>query len=297
MKHLGPLLVASAALLWGTDAIFRYPIADSVDATFIVFAEHLLGVALLVPWVATRARMRREVFALNGREWAAAAFCGVFGSALATTLFTACFRYVNPSIAVLLQKLQPVIVVAIAFVALGERPKRKFYFWAAVSLAAGVVLSFPDGKLGLESREELDRAKGIFLAFAAAMLWAVSTVSSKVLLKRASPDVATLWRYVFGLVALCFMLCLPHEPVHWSVVSSWPVARAVLYVSFISGIFPMLFYYGGLSRTPASVTTFIELLYPISAVVLNTLVLGTPLTALQIVAGSVLMFAVTMIAL
>ena len=41
------------------------------------------------------------------RRWLAVAFCGAGGSALATILFTASFHYVNPSVTILLQKLQP----------------------------------------------------------------------------------------------------------------------------------------------------------------------------------------------
>jgi drug/metabolite transporter (DMT)-like permease len=39
----------------------------------------------------------------------------------------------------------------------------------------------------------------------------------------------------------------------------------------------------------------VELLYPVSAVVINTLFLHTPLTNMQLGAGAVLLFAVTMI--
>jgi drug/metabolite transporter (DMT)-like permease len=57
----------------------------------------------------------------------------------------------------------------------------------------------------------------------------------------------------------------------------------------------MLIYYRGLSRTPASVSTFIELVYPIGAVILNTAFLHTPLVPIQIIAGLILTFAVAMI--
>ena len=293
--HTGPALVTVAALLWGTDSVFRYQISDRLDPTFIVFIEHLLAVAAFLPWVLWT--NRKKALRLSRKEWAAAVFVGVFGSALATTMFTVSFLYVNPSVAVLLQKLQPVLVVFIAFAVLGERPKKKFYFWAALSLAAGVVLSFPDGKFNLIAQGRGNHAKGVLLAFSAAMVWGAATIGGKILLVRTAPGIAIFWRYFFGFTALSIMLLAPHDPLHANAMSSWPIARAVLYVSILSGIVPMVVYYTGLKRTSASITTFIELLYPISAVILNTLILHMPLLPMQVGAGVVLVFAVTMISL
>lgn len=290
---LGAWFVGAAALLWGTDSVFRYPIADSIDPTFIVFAEHLIGTFALLIWVV--ARFGRGVLRLSRREWAAAIFVGALGSAVATTIFTLSFRYVNPSIAVLLQKLQPVLVVLLAYGWLGERPRKAFYAWGGVALLAGVALSFPDFKFDFEVKH----TKGVLFAFGAAVLWAASTVGGKILLERIPVTVATFWRYFFGLLTLSLMLLSPthHEPLAVGVLKSWPVAQAMLYISFISGIIPMALYYGGLSRTTAGLTTFVELTYPISAVVLNAVFLAMPLSKPQLAAGFVLIFAVTRIGL
>jgi drug/metabolite transporter (DMT)-like permease len=59
----------------------------------------------------------------------------------------------------------------------------------------------------------------------------------------------------------------------------------------------MLAYYAGLKRTPASVTTLVELLFPISAVLLNALFLGVKLDLNQLAAGALLLFSVTRISL
>ena len=45
----GVVLVAVAALMWGTDALFRRPLAHSTSAATIVFGEHVLLVALTLP--------------------------------------------------------------------------------------------------------------------------------------------------------------------------------------------------------------------------------------------------------
>ena len=41
----GIVLIALAATMWGTDALFRRPLAQSTSATTIVFGEHVILVA------------------------------------------------------------------------------------------------------------------------------------------------------------------------------------------------------------------------------------------------------------
>ena len=121
----GPALVGLAAFLWATDALVRYPAINRIDPTLLVFVEHVLAVAILLPWVLSK--NRSQLFSLNLKEWLSAIFSGVGGSALGTVFFSASFLYINPSIAVLLQKLQPLMVVLIAYLFLGERPEKQFF--------------------------------------------------------------------------------------------------------------------------------------------------------------------------
>lgn len=289
----GPLLVGFAAFLWATDALIRYPAIDSINPTFIVFVEHVLAVLILLPWLYLK--YRREFFSLNKREWLAAFFSGVGGSAIGTVFFTASFIYINPSVAVLLQKLQPLMVVLIAYLFLGERPKTKFYFWGLIALGAAIVLSFPDLNFDFLSGGIEIQSKGFQLAFGAAFLWAASTVSGKILLKRTKPTIAAFWRFFFGLIALSIYVGISHGLPEPQLFQSNEALFTLAYLSLIPGLLALLVYYVGLSRTPASVTTFIELVFPIGAVILNTIFLHTPLAPVQTVAGLILVAAVAMI--
>lgn len=71
---------------------------------------------------------------------------------------------------------------------------------------------------------------------AAAVIWAASTIGGKVLLERLAPSVGTFWRQLFGLATILVLPPLPHESIGLEVLTSWPVARASLYISCISGI-------------------------------------------------------------
>ena len=45
----GVLLIAAAAAMWGTDALFRKPLAESTSAATIVFGEHVVLVLITLP--------------------------------------------------------------------------------------------------------------------------------------------------------------------------------------------------------------------------------------------------------
>ena len=293
------MLVLVAALLWGTDSLFRFPTAETLDPTYIVFCEHVdTGILILLPWVAAQQPGQGLVQArLEGTGSPPMASWAWAAGRSPPCSFTASFRYVNPSVTILLQKLQPVFVVLLAFLFLGERPARKFYPWAVLALAAGFVLSFPDLDVSfLRERGNL-HAKGVIYALAACAIWGVSTVAGRSLLTRTTPGSppsgatsSACSRCVLILSAWCGRQVQASFGVMFG---SRETMLALVYLSIVSGVIPMFIYYAGMARTPASVVTFIELLYPVSAVLLNTLFLHTPLTHIQLGAGSVLLFAVT----
>ena len=101
------VLVAVAAALWGLDNWIRVPLAQSTTATTIVFGEHVVLVALTLPFLAGALV---TVVRLGWRHVLAAIVIGAGSSAVATILFTEPFvkghDYVTP---VVLQKVQPVI--------------------------------------------------------------------------------------------------------------------------------------------------------------------------------------------
>jgi drug/metabolite transporter (DMT)-like permease len=294
---MGPLFVAIAAILWATDAVVRYPLVQrGIDPVAIVFIDHLIGVGVLTPYYFLRYRKTAAQISLT--QWAGLFLIGGGASALATVLFTASFRYVNPSASILLQKLQPVFVVLLAMLFLGERPARAFWAWAPVALAAGLAISFPAFRFDFLSGIS-PSSKGSLCALAAAGIWALATVIGKSMVSKLPPTVVTYWRFVFGLAATGAMLALADA--RFAGVSEAlrnpSLLGSFLYISLVPGMLALLLYYQGMRRTPATTTTFMELLFPVSAVAVNTIFLKTELLPIQAAAALLLLFAVTQISL
>src|SRR5438477_9060126 len=128
----GVVLISVAATLWGTDALIRRPLAHSTAPATIVFGEHVVLVALMLPVVLVALP---ALWRAGPRFVAAGIVIGAGSSAVATILFTQAFVEGDPVTPVVLQKLQPVVAVLAARVVLGERPRPRFAFYLLPALA------------------------------------------------------------------------------------------------------------------------------------------------------------------
>lgn len=287
---IGPLLVFLAAMLWATDAPFRLFLTHEFSSTFIVLGEHVIDVLFVLPILLAE---WRALAALRAREWAAVLFIGIAGSALGSVAFTQAFHYVNPSVAILLQKLQPLIAIALSALVLHETLRPRFWLFAVAALAGAYLISFPNLVPRAFPGEAFDpNLIGVSLALFAAFVWGASTVLGKVVLHRVSFRALTALRFS---VALAFLLA------YASYTNAFPASGTLTLldigvigvIALASGVISLLIYYRGLAQTNASVATLAELGFPLAAVVVNWLFIpDSALAPMQILGMAVLFVAV-----
>lgn len=285
---IGPLLVILGASLWATDTLFRFPLIQKLQAEQIVFIEHLIAFIFILPFFLSD---REKFKTINQAQWLGLTIVGIFGSAVSTILFTKSFLLIHPSVAILLQKLQPLIVALLAFLFLKERFSASFFLWAPLALVAAMILSFPNFEFLNWQQFKNSPWEGTLFAVSAASLWALATVFGKSLLKSIAPTVVTFWRFWFG---LCFLIALQFftfNPEMVPVFQNLSVWKSLAAMALIPGLIAVWLYYQGLQRTQATVTSFLELIFPIAATVINTYFLDLPLTMTQLLAGALLLIA------
>ncbi|MFC1662851.1 DMT family transporter [Patescibacteria group bacterium] len=282
----GPVFIIIAAILWSTDTVFRFPLTEQISATMIVFAEHALGALILLPliWKAVKLLKRLSV-----KEWGAFLFITIGGSVIATLAFTASFSHVSPSVAILLQKTQPLIAIMLATIFLHEKMPKNFWWWAFLAIGGAYLVSFPDILPNLSIYE--GGAIGIFYALIAAFFWGGSTVFGRIVLKRISYYQLTALRLGGGAVALFAILLWQGNTNLIGQLTSDQFIKLLLIV-LIPGTFALLIYYRGLAKTKASVATIAELTWPLSAVIINWIILEQSLVPMQLIGGAVLLLAI-----
>jgi drug/metabolite transporter (DMT)-like permease len=289
-RFTGPFLVFLAAILWATDAPFRVHLTQELASTFIVLGEHLIDVIIVSPiligsW--------REIKGLSARGWLAILFIGIFGSALGSIAFTQAFHYVNPSVAIVLQKLQPIIAITLAALVLKESLRPRFWAFAALALFGAYLISFPNLIPQMYSGEVFNpNFVGVLFALLAAIFWGASTVFGKFVLRSTDFKVMTALRFVTAFIFLLFLNVQQHAFPSFGTFTMTD-ALFITIVAIVSGALSLFIYYRGLQSTQASVATIAELGFPVGAIFVNWLFIpGSALVPMQLVGVAILLFAV-----
>lgn len=286
-RRFGIPLVAVAAAIWGTDALFRRGLALELPSSTVVFYEHIVLFGATLPWLI---RTRKSVQALGLRDWVSLVVIGVGASATATFLFTAAFSYGDPNTPLLLQKLQPLVAVLGARLILKEALLPRYWFFFAVGVAGAYLIAFPS-----PTEVSTPLLAPALLAVGAASLWGMGTVLGRRMSAKLDFQGLTAWRFAIG---------LPASWVIWGFQTDATVAPlsgndtlAIVLLAMIPGLAAMLLYYRGLARVPASTATLAELAFPVSATAINYLAFGAVLTASQWLGLAVLTGAITIMGL
>src|SRR3989338_67291 len=258
----GPALVFLAAALWATDAPFRTHLTQGLSSNFIVLGEHVISALIAIPILLFNWGNLKNI---SAREWLAILFIGVCGSALSAVAFTESFHYVNPSVSIVLQKIQPLIAIALAWWMLGERMHKNFWLWTIVALGAASLVSFPDLKPQLYEGEVFNpNLIGSALALTAALLWGASTVFGKYVLRTAAFQTLTSLRFVVCFIFLGLLNAVQDTFPAPSAITNTDWLFIVI-VALTSGVFSLFLYYYGLQFTRASIATIAELGFPLAA--------------------------------
>ena len=286
----GPWLVASGAFLWATDSYFRAQVVAQWSPYLIVLINHLLCAFFFGPalWFS-----RREFRALKGPSWFSLLMLSGGSSVLAMVLFTQAFATAgNFTVPILIQKVQPMVTIIAARIFLKERLKPRFLFWALLAMAGAWLVAFEDKNVfsGVSGTP----ISSALCAFGAAAIWGIGTVAGRSLTSNHSFHFVTAARYFFGSIIMVTWLSLTGE-----IAQIGPAISTNFYPFLMMALGPgyiaLWIYYWGLSRTRASVATLCELAFPLGAIALNWLTLGSVLSLLQMIGAGMLLAAVTVL--
>jgi drug/metabolite transporter, DME family len=269
-RSTGIAFVAVAAALWGTDALFRRPLAHSTSVATIVFGEHLILVVIVLPLLLPAFR---AVWRLGWRGLLAAVTIGAGASAVATILFTQAFVDGDPVTPVVLQKVQPLVAVVGARLVLGERPRHRFVWYLAAAIVGTWLMGI---RHPLHPGERSTLVPALY-ALAAAVLWAFGTVLGRYLARVLAFQHVTTLRFAFGLPASGIALLVLGGPAFASAHDTLWIG----YLAVVTGAIALGLYYYGLRSTPAVAATLAELAFPVTAALIGYIAFDATLTLTQ----------------
>jgi len=286
-KYLPALAVIFAAFLWSFDGFIRQNLF-ALPSFLIVSLEHVIGAILFLPLLI---RGWKEVSLLGQRGWISVLWISIFGGVLGTFFYTKALSYVNYidlSVVVLLQKLQPIFAIALAGLILKEKITKRFLILAFAAIVGGYLVTFGSSSINDWDDKTIIAA---LLALLAAFSWGSSTVLGKHALNRLSFTTVTSLRLAITASVTAFVLLSTgqYDAINNMTLSHWGF---IVLIVLSTGSLALFFYYYGLNKLPASHATLYELFWPLSAVGLDWFIRGNILSLPQWVGAILLLGAI-----
>lgn len=280
-----------AALLWSLDGLLRQGLY-TISTITIVALEHAFGALIFFPFLL---KSYKEIQSLSQRGWISIFWITICGGVLGTFFYTKALSYINYielSVVVLIQKLQPLFAIALSAIILKEKLSNRFIGLALIAMVGGYLATFGiNAFIGTWNDKKLIAS---LLALLSAFCWGSSTVLGKYALKDLSFQTVTGLRLILtALISFIIILLTSNiiEIINLSAFHYYIIIAIVL----STGTVALSIYYYGLQRLPASHTTIFELTWPLSAVFLDWILRGKMLGTIQLLGALMLIISMVLL--
>jgi drug/metabolite transporter (DMT)-like permease len=289
MGRFAPLFVIIAAALWGVDGIILRPALYGLSVPLVVLIQSAIVAFLLSPiFIKDFPKLK----SLDVKDWMAFFGVALFGEAIGTMAITKALFYVNfvnLSVVILIQKLQPVFALTLAALMLKEKLPKVFFIWAILAVLGAYLMTFG---MTLPNFLTSDKtAYAAILSAVAALSFSSSTVFSKRALRNVGFKMGTYLRFLLSSLIMIIIVGIVGD---FSLVVNVSMDQWIrfLQIAFTTGGAAIFLYYYGLRRITASVATICELAFPLTAIVLDYFVRGSILSPLQWLGVLILIFSI-----
>jgi len=288
------LAIIIAAILWSLDGTIIRPNLYEFPVINIVFVEHLFWAILLSPFLFYfRDRLKNiSKKTLLSIFWVSF-FWWLLGTYFITTAYFAAFAgQATLSTVIILQKLQPVFALLLAWLFLWERLSMRFYILACISIFAAYMIAY--GSLGSNIFDISLWNNYALFALIAAFAFGSSTVFWKNLVSSLWFRLSASLRFITtAFIAFLAILFFGDIQTIWSFDTfHW---QLFLLIVFTSWAWALSLYYYGLTSVSASKASIFELAWPLSGVFFDWYFNGNILNSTQILFSLILIICFFMI--
>jgi drug/metabolite transporter (DMT)-like permease len=285
----GTIAISISAILWGFDGVVLTPRLYNLNVIFVVFILHLIPFLFMNLFFF---RQYRYLKSFVRQDHITFFLIALFGGAVGTISIVKALFLVNfqqLSVVVLLQKLQPIFAIILAWILLKEKIHKGFAIWAGIAIIASYFLTFGVSLPNLDT--DPNTIYAALYAMLAAFSFGSSTVFSKKILLAHNFVTATFYRYFYTSVILTVLVLATGKLSEFQIVTSqnW---LFILIISLTTGSGAIFIYYYGLRRVRAIIATISELLFPISAILFDYLINDSILSPVQLVSAALMVFAI-----
>ncbi|MBL8356068.1 DMT family transporter [Delftia deserti] len=264
----GQWLMIAGGVLLGTVGVFVQEAGQHPLVT--VLFRCAFGALALLAWGLATGRMRE--LRVGGRSWAVVVATGVL-MVLNWALFFAAIPLTSIGVATIVFHIQPVWIMLFGTLVLREAvaPRQ-----VAAMLAALLGLVLTTGLLGGDAAAwGPDHVSGLLMCLAGSLCYAAVTILAKTE-KVVTPFALAWWQCAVGTVLLLWVPLVhgwPQAPSSWA----WLAGLGVLHTGLAYAIL-----FAGMARLTLGRIAVLQYVYPLTAIVLDWVVYGRALGAVQL---------------
>ena len=289
-RYLPHFAIIIAALLWSLDAFLRQSLY-TLSPLLIITLEHGIGSLLFIPILVGN---WKKLKTLKQTVWISLLWISILGGICGTYFYTKALSYVgyiDLSVVVLLQKFQPLFAVSLAALVLKEKLSKRYLLLALCAMIGGYLVTFGSNPISIGDNNTLIAA---LFSLLAAFCWGSSTVLGKQALIYLPFSLVTALRLIITTIVGLFIITYSGWSITYSHISyeQW---RTLFLIVVSTGTVALFIYYYGLKKLPASHTTLFELFWPLSAVIIDWIVMGNSLSIPQLSGAVILLTSMTIL--
>lgn len=284
------LLIVIAAVMWGIDGVIltpKYFEFGLYNVIFIVFLAHV------IPFIVLHIKNHNKIIKINklGNENIKyLLLVSIFGGTIGTFSIVKALMLseFNPySIVILIQKSQPIFAILSAYILLNEKITKKFFYVFIITIISLYFLTF-----GLNNPflTKLNKIYPMIYSLLAAISFGVSTTFSRKIALNLDSKNSVYYRFmmtsIFSFIILLFHFNNTINSFIY-ILNNKNILILTLIIS-IWGLISSKLYYIGLKNTKAIYSTISELAFPLTSVLLDSVIYGNSLEVIRILAAIIL---------
>ena len=280
MKRLAPLLVLTAAVLWGANGLFVVPLQDAGLSGTQITCARFISAATGAFAICAAKRCSLRIGSLRDATWFA--LNGVAGVFLFGLFYTYAIQATGMATAAVLIYLMPSFVMAFSVFTRREPCAARKVLCLAMSLLGCALVS------GVAAPGASVAPVGVLFGVLAALFYACNNIVQAGPLARYEPATVSAWSTLFGALAATVHAGFCGElPSMAALFAARPDALGVNVVyGLVCSLVTFLLYNTALRYLPVSQAAILATFEPVAAAVLGFVVLGQGVTPAMLVGMS-----------
>ncbi|CAP00873.1 DMT family transporter [Acinetobacter baumannii] len=268
-------LILASTFLQGSSFVATKILLSSMSPLWVATIRFFIAALSLLPLIIYR--YFKNPISLFNIPWLKLFVIGLFQTAGVMAFLNIGLGYTSPSTAAILMASNPLLVVILAMLILGERISIRALVGLIVAFI-GVVIC-----IGLGNTNSGGIGRGEVLVILASSCWAIATIINKKFNLHLDPWVITFWQMLLGSLVLFLVALFSQQP--FTLPTTESMWLTFLWLAIPASTGAMGLWFAALKIGGAIHTSGFLFLCPLFSAIITYFVLGTVLTSQELIGG------------